>query len=523
MKFTDKLGLPIWNNPETDVFDIQHFNKGMQAIDDIIIKMVNQINGLVIGDTKVDLDEYVKKEILKEYVKKEVEKISLQLDTNVQQINGIKNPNYNEVKPYCIFIDDDGRIEFLTKLKPIFDKKGIKCNIAIQTSRVGSESKYLSWNEINELSREGYEISSHGHEHKKIGNITDKEALFELKESKRILNEKGYKARAFVYGDGCDYSDTRARELVKKYYECGIATQHGNSNIYPLDSFCMSRWSITRPLTELKTKVDLCESEKNVTIFMCHAWDTALTTEKLAEIEELIDYIKTKNIEIITLEQMLDKVGNVIEIGNPNTSMRYAVSKTGVTVSGRSAIPTFDYNVNNEFLEKSIDDFSSPSINIGRVSSKAIGTFPNGTNGNAIITVYKYSSSDYRFNYRTLQYVGSEIIWYQFLNSNNEWLEWKTQSSDVGNSNASTFSIYHRNGTNFEKPITEYEKGIIYESWSSSLSTTSPTKTKGTTIIYNIFNTPIYNYEEFIPCNANEKYMRKPSSDGLTWGEWIKI
>ena len=60
MKYTDKLGLPIWNKPETDVFDIEQFNEGMQAIDDIIIKMVNQINGLVIGVTKVDLSEYVK-------------------------------------------------------------------------------------------------------------------------------------------------------------------------------------------------------------------------------------------------------------------------------------------------------------------------------------------------------------------------------------------------------------------------------------------------------------------------------
>ena len=70
MKYTDKLGLPIWNKPETDVFDIEYFNKGMQAIDDIIIKMVNQINGLVIGDTKVDLNEYVKEKVFEELKKK---------------------------------------------------------------------------------------------------------------------------------------------------------------------------------------------------------------------------------------------------------------------------------------------------------------------------------------------------------------------------------------------------------------------------------------------------------------------
>ena len=53
MKYTNKLGLPIWNKPETDVFDIEQFNEGNQAIDDIVTKMVNQINGLVL-DTKAN-------------------------------------------------------------------------------------------------------------------------------------------------------------------------------------------------------------------------------------------------------------------------------------------------------------------------------------------------------------------------------------------------------------------------------------------------------------------------------------
>ena len=93
MKYTSKLGLPIWNKPETDVFDIEQFNEGMQAIDDIITKMVSQINGLVIGDTKVDLNEYVKEEVLKEYDKiiankvgkEEIETINSQLDTKANK------------------------------------------------------------------------------------------------------------------------------------------------------------------------------------------------------------------------------------------------------------------------------------------------------------------------------------------------------------------------------------------------------------------------------------------------------
>ena len=58
MKYTDKLGLPIWNEPETDVFDIQDFNKGNQAIDDEVEKISSQL------DTKVN-----NKELLSSFLK----------------------------------------------------------------------------------------------------------------------------------------------------------------------------------------------------------------------------------------------------------------------------------------------------------------------------------------------------------------------------------------------------------------------------------------------------------------------
>ena len=74
MKYTDKLGLPIWNKPETDVFDIEQFNEGMQAIDDIVINILNQIDDLVIGDTQIDLNGYIKEEVFKE-LKKNVTEI----------------------------------------------------------------------------------------------------------------------------------------------------------------------------------------------------------------------------------------------------------------------------------------------------------------------------------------------------------------------------------------------------------------------------------------------------------------
>ena len=93
MKYTDKLGLPVWNKPETDVFDIEQFNEGMQAIDDIVIHILNQIDDLVIGDKEIDLNGYVKEKLFRELKKKvenkadkeKVEEISSQLDTKANK------------------------------------------------------------------------------------------------------------------------------------------------------------------------------------------------------------------------------------------------------------------------------------------------------------------------------------------------------------------------------------------------------------------------------------------------------
>ena len=63
MKYTNKLGLPIWDNPETDLFDIGEFNKGNQTVDDIVIDILKQLDDLVIGDTQGVLERVTKEEI----------------------------------------------------------------------------------------------------------------------------------------------------------------------------------------------------------------------------------------------------------------------------------------------------------------------------------------------------------------------------------------------------------------------------------------------------------------------------
>ena len=144
MKYTNKLGLPIWNKPETDVFDIEQFNEGMQAVDDIVIHILNQIDDLVIGDKEIDLNGYIKEEVFKELKEKvenkvdkeevenkvdkeEVEKISSNLDTKANksdietinsQLDMIKSLNIN-IGDYEI--DNTGSTDVTSKIQELFN------------------------------------------------------------------------------------------------------------------------------------------------------------------------------------------------------------------------------------------------------------------------------------------------------------------------------------------------------------------------------------------------------------------
>ena len=112
MKYTDKLGLPIWNEPKTDVIDIQEFNEGMQAVDDIVIHILNQIDDLVIGDTQIDLNGYVKEEVFRKYAKIIANK------ADKEEVETIKSLNIN-IGDYEI--DNTGNTDVTSKIQEIFN------------------------------------------------------------------------------------------------------------------------------------------------------------------------------------------------------------------------------------------------------------------------------------------------------------------------------------------------------------------------------------------------------------------
>ncbi len=109
---------------------------------------------------------------------------------------------------------DDGWLDNYLYAFPILKDKKIPATIFINPGLMGFNKDLLSWEQVGEMNESGWiQFASHGHNHKRLRDLSDEDALFELTESKKAL-EGFYKrpAVSFCYPYGA--SDRRVRKLV---------------------------------------------------------------------------------------------------------------------------------------------------------------------------------------------------------------------------------------------------------------------------------------------------------------------
>lgn len=83
---------------------------------------------------------------------------------------------------------DDGLLDNYTTAYPILKEAGIKAYFFIIVSRIGTPN-YMNWQQIRELSDNGMIIGSHGMTHKILVGLNENELDYEIRISKKILEE----------------------------------------------------------------------------------------------------------------------------------------------------------------------------------------------------------------------------------------------------------------------------------------------------------------------------------------------
>jgi peptidoglycan/xylan/chitin deacetylase (PgdA/CDA1 family) len=120
---------------------------------------------------------------------------------------------------------DDGYANNFIEAFPILKNFGFRATIFVVVQTVGWENHWhdpktegripmISWPELKELQRAGWEIGSHTMNHPNLLKIEPKEVKQEMEKSRRIINEflqENPLSFAYPYGAGEDREDIRSR------------------------------------------------------------------------------------------------------------------------------------------------------------------------------------------------------------------------------------------------------------------------------------------------------------------------
>ena len=311
-----------------------------------------------------------------------------QLANNAKQIFKNDMVVHRERKPLITIIDDDGRPEVYTILKPLSEQYNIPITSAVITSRVGDISLSMSLEQLKEIETVGIEIVSHSHTHVHLADLTEDEIDIDLKASSKWMLENGFSIDTMVIPFGS--VDEIVEKVTRRYFRSGVHNLDnlGGINYPPLITFRLQRTSDTKTIEELKVRVDETIANNGWLIIMTHCSTVGFD---IAKIEALIQYAQLQNLEFSTIKNALNTVGNIVDIP----------SKTGLITLGVDGVGTLKDYVNSYTLREYVT-INSPisDFPIGKSATYYYGGhlngggFPTATSG--ILETYR-GSDDYNY------------------------------------------------------------------------------------------------------------------------------
>lgn len=295
-------------------------------------------NGLPLNQSLTALNEYIDNSFLE--LNETIDTSFKEVDENIEQVTDYSTTKFNylnnakkEKKPIVSFIADDSPKNDLTHLMPIIRKHDVPLGIGVITDWVGktvNDIDFMTWEDIEGLKNEGVEILSHTNQHRYSTQLSTDELERDIKKSKDILTEKGFIADGFVYPYSDHNQDTI--DVISKYYKYSFSRsdRHGNQNFPSINNNAIARISMgsfpdpeedgfpsdTLSLDYYKARVDWAIENNNWLVFTIHTARDYFPEIQQQYLNELIYYIRGKDIDIVSPREGFERYGNIIDMGN---------------------------------------------------------------------------------------------------------------------------------------------------------------------------------------------------------------
>lgn len=431
-----------------------------------------------------------------------------------------------EIKPLVTFIDDDGRSEVLTKLKPLSEQYNIPFTVTAYVRAVEDTSmtQYMNKEDLQHLQNDlGWEISSHTYTHPNLSTLTDEQQEYELKHSKEVLESWGLKVTTICYP--YDGRNQATYDIARKYYRSGRRTG-GIVNTVPIETFelrstTLGSWfeSSGGTLESYKSRVDEAIEKNGWVIFMTHCADPDHDATQQGYLEEVIKYVQSKNVDIVTYDEGLNRMGNIVDIGNygrDNLDRKHFV----VGADGSVAATEVQDSVRKTKVDEINKNTKPSSLKHGYIYHTRISTpeaesggYPSTIAGNLTTVTTSTFNAGLEFTYQEYRPRLSSDIFIRSANNNDTWSDWQKI-------NGGALITLPNSFTATSKPSDFISRKVTYTQIYGGNTTGFPTDSAGVLITSVIAtNSNTYNFQEFHVNNSNKKFKRIGTS-GDSWSDW---
>lgn len=302
------------------------------------------------------------------------------------KINDLKKDIYFSKRPIgqpsaiISFIDDDCRIETYNKILPLMKESKVPWGIACPVGQLGTDT-FMSVDQLKEMIAAGATVLSHHQKQYAMNQFQNRtEYEDELNKTDAAFKAIDLEPKGICYPNGIYVDDFM--DIVKKHYEYGFTVDRGVNDI-PLESLFLKRVEVfpkseIYTLDDVKKYVDMLRDGEWL-IFMTHAWYTTFDSAKLTE---LINYVKSKNVEIVSVDEGMSRVGNLEEHGIIRKPLEY-MSTPFFCVDKIGAIHTN----NQKFYQKSDEKLTNvtPGWNAG-YNLTVNGTTPTASSKSRLVS-----------------------------------------------------------------------------------------------------------------------------------------
>ena len=434
-----------------------------------------------------------------------------QLDKNTKQLS----PDfYNGA--IVTFIDDDC-YSSVTKWQQIANDKGIKLSFAMVKDWVNT-SGYCSLDQIKNLQNSGHDILNHTKSHINDWDLSNEEIENEINGNIEYMKEHGLNGYDILVYAGTVPNEDRYKNIVRKKCKYAIANTYNATN-KPQDSFYMNRIdSDFRTLSQLKGIVDQAIIDKQWVIILTHSWRAdgdinSTGTFSLSKINQLIDYIKSKNVPILKFSEAEKYKGNSFSIGEYSDQNSLYISKDG----------KHNLNVNNVINRSSINR-SAELYEKDRITFETIAT-PDDTIFNTGGILFTFRSSQANFTYQMYCLWSSNAVYKR------RWKDydkvWDTFERIDGIDNGIKINNNLDESLLMDAPITSYQQDK--ETIVIIRTPLDTFKNAGGTMKVFRSSQANFSYATFVPWNESVMYIRhwaensQWGTDIPKWTPWVKM